>query len=71
MGESERRVYLLVEPTVLLVERDSFFTLRLRSCTAVNMMDNVSGRGLLGVICRLHHPLRSAETDEKRPKQGN
>lgn len=34
-------------------------------------MDNVSGQGLLGVICCLYHPLWSTETDKKREKHRN
>lgn len=48
--ELERGVYLCVV-------HDIFFTLRLLSCTAVNMMDNVLGLSLLGVICCLYHQL--------------
>lgn len=51
---------------------DIFFILRLLSCSAVNMMDNVLGLGLMGVICCLHHQLWRAETGrkEKAPMRG-
>lgn len=50
----------------LCAVHDIFFILRLLSCTAVNMMDNVLGLGLLGVICCLYHQLWRAEKERMR-----
>lgn len=55
----------------LCVVHDIFFTLRLLSCGAVNMMDNVLGLGLLGVICCLYHQLWRADTERERENEGN
>lgn len=62
VGELEGGVYLCVE-------HDIFFTLRLSSRAAVNMMDNVSGLGLLGVICCLYHPPPRAEAERERANE--
>lgn len=50
---------------------DIFFTLRLLSYTAVNMMDNVLRLGLLGVICCLYHQLWRAETEREELTEGS
>lgn len=50
----------------LCVVHDIFFTLRVLSCAAVNMMDNVLGLGLMGAICCLYHQLWRAETGRER-----
>lgn len=52
----------------LRIEHDISFTPRLSSSTAVNVMDNVLGRGLLGVICCLYHELWGAETEREWEK---
>ena len=58
----------LEEGVYLCVVHDIFITLRLLSCAAVNMMDNVLRLGLLGVICCLYHGLWRAETGREREK---
>lgn len=60
-----------LEGVYLCAVHDIFFILRLLSCTAVNMMDNVLRLGLLGVICCLHHQLWRAETERERAHERN
>lgn len=55
----------------LWLVHDIFFILRLLSSTAVNMMDNVLGLGLLGVICCLYHQLWRAETEREGANERN
>lgn len=65
-GKEKQSVEELEGGVYLCALHDIFFTLRLSSCTAVNMMDNVLGRGLPGVICCLYNQLWRAETGRER-----
>lgn len=69
--KEKQRVEELEGGVYLRAVHDIFFTLRLLSCTAVNMMDNVLGLGLMGVIWCLYHQLWRAETERERGNERN